>query len=286
MNNLKIKIDLSKGKFGVKKIYKKGDVVVCVYGGISTERFMSVVFNCEEEVASLNKGNVNESYSVYWLRLATPSEKKLLGTRKFAEIEDISQVKKVIKEKEFPKDWCIEVTEENKKELANFIGHSLNIGNFVYFDKKWSFTYNVEHSFPLITTSQFRKHVLNSTPKEAENKPSEPTEVETLKAEIETLKKELQNQLDNVGMYKGLSDTIEKENLQLEKELDSAKGRNMKLGTEINQLETKAKDYLETIDKLCVERATKEYTIESLHKKIETITKFSVEQIKLILKNE
>jgi SMC interacting uncharacterized protein involved in chromosome segregation len=283
MNNLKIKIDLSKGKFGVRKSYKKGDVVVCN----AESSFIAIVIDMsigKDVIVNGNKTSYNVCLSI--TRLATTSEKKLLGTRKFAEIEDISQVKKVIKEKEFPKQWRIKVTEENRNMLNQY---KLSKGT-MKLNEHWDWvehTGNAFHSdavanyksYPIITTEQFRKHVLKSTPKEAENKSSEPTEVETLKAELETLKKQVSVFVDK---YCQSGKEVER----LEKELDSAKGRNMKLGSEINQLETKNSDYVERIDNLWKEIDKHETTIESLYKEIETITKYNVEQIKLILKNE
>ena len=123
----KIIIDLSKGNFGERKSYKKSDVVVCNYKGIDQEPFMSIVHRCEEETASISNKNGIESYSVYWLRLATPSEKELLGTRYYAEIEDISQVKNSTQKPE--------IEEKDKKinnletELEVYVNHSKFLEN-------------------------------------------------------------------------------------------------------------------------------------------------------------
>jgi chromosome segregation ATPase len=112
------------------------------------------------------------------------------------------------------------------------------------------------------------------------------TEIETLKAEIE--------RLENVN-----SDIID-ENDKLEKEIVQWK-------KQVNELQTKAEvweNHAKHVEKKLIEaeqdleQSVKthellqsnidghEATIEALHKEIETITKFSVEQIKLILKNE
>jgi hypothetical protein len=222
----KIKIDLSKGNFGERKNYKKGDVVVCNYKGIDQEPFISIVHRCEEETASISNKNGIESYSVYWLRLATTSEKKLLGTRYFAEIEDISQVKNLT--------------------------------------------------------------------------PSKPTEVETLKAEIKKLKTTLE--ADKII----IRDLIKLQNDVIESR-DKAENKLIKSEKQVNDLQTKAEvwenhakhvekklieaeqelsQFSNTIDVMSRTINSHEANIENLHKEIETITKYGVEQIKLILKNE
>jgi hypothetical protein len=276
-------------------------------------------------------------------------------------------VKKVVKEKEFPKQWRIKVTEENRNMLNQY---KLSKGT-MKLNEHWDWvahTGNAFHSdavanyksYPIITTEQFRNHVLNSTPKEAEkwipkvgewcyylgseaggidslhwkkgvvakfeklisneqwefttstgtysnfscsnysksfrkaepheipteNKPSEPTEVETLKAELEFEKEQL-------NIFKSNFAEAEKENVELKKENNNLKGYKEWAVSEINnyrkevvdreneanELRKKLNTFSDTINK-------HEAKIDSLHKEIETITKYGVEQIKLILKNE
>jgi hypothetical protein len=159
----KIKIDLSKGNFGERKSYKKSDVVVCNYKGIDQEPLMSIVHRCEEETASISNKNGIESYSVYWLRLATPSEKKLLGTRYFAEIEDISQVKEV-KQK----------IEEKPQSYTNMIAE--NLKTIEQKDKKIN---NLEIELEVYVNHS--KFLENQTAKQS-------IEIRELEAEIRSLK--------------------------------------------------------------------------------------------------
>lgn len=105
------------------------------------------------------------------------------------------------------------------------------------------------------------------------------TEVETLKAEIERLKeknKELDFQKSRliIELDELSSDYLGKMEL-----IQSLESENEKQFSRVAKVE-------KLVDNLSDENYVQERKIDSLHKEIETITKYNLEQLKLILKND
>ena len=91
------------------------------------------------------------------------------------------------------------------------------------------------------------------------------TEVETLKAEIAKFKKQVNELETKAEVWENHAKHLEKKLIEAEQDLEQSVKTHELLQSNIDGHEA---------------------TIENLHKEIETITRLSVEQIKLILKNE
>ena len=112
---MKIKIQKRANKCGKKTSYKKNQVVVFT-ANISVIGIISSVKDQYEKYELLDRKGY--SYHILFLRLATLSEKKQLGNRKFAEVEFLEDKPKAVETlKAEIKEW----ERKNKNQGENFI---------------------------------------------------------------------------------------------------------------------------------------------------------------------
>ena len=115
-----------------------------------------------------------------------------------------------------------------------------------------------------------------------------PEKVETnqIEAEIAKYRKQVNELESKAEVWENHAKFVDGKLIEAEQELKVYQAENNKFGNKIIELEKKVIKSHETIDNLVNENYVQERKIDFLRKEIETITKYNVEQLKLILKND